>query len=198
MTRPPSTVCKPVEPSGHCRRRAGWLTTPSSTGVTTDRSTNTADTTMLDGLLHGGCKWISGVAVDNDLFLPRHSMQLAIHPHRRFSRKCGGHNPRCPFLEVVRWWVLGGNGLLCRMPWLVHHIPPRQSTMLTQVGVCVCVCVCVHVCGGRGMYMGLARTMCDCCCLHASPILSIPSHHTTSVNSTTVAASMCPCRSSPW
>ncbi|EGD74107.1 hypothetical protein PTSG_06117 [Salpingoeca rosetta] len=65
---------------------ACWLTTPSSTGVTTDRSTNTADTTTLDELLHGGCKWISGVAADNGLFLPRHSMQLAIHPHRRSSR----------------------------------------------------------------------------------------------------------------
>ncbi|EGD81245.1 hypothetical protein PTSG_11281 [Salpingoeca rosetta] len=55
-------------------------------GVTTDRSTNTADTTMLGELQHGGCKWISGVAADNGLFLPRHSMQLAIHPHRRSSR----------------------------------------------------------------------------------------------------------------
>ncbi|EGD81319.1 hypothetical protein PTSG_13175, partial [Salpingoeca rosetta] len=54
--------------------------------TTTINSLQAADTTTLDELLHGGCKWISGVAVDKDLFLRRHSMQLAIHPHRRCSR----------------------------------------------------------------------------------------------------------------
>ncbi|EGD75349.1 hypothetical protein PTSG_06425 [Salpingoeca rosetta] len=78
MTRPPSTVCKLLEPSGHCRRRAGWLTAPSSTCVTTDRSTNTADTTTLGELLHGRCKWISGVAADNSYGIPCNSPSILI------------------------------------------------------------------------------------------------------------------------
>ena len=97
---------------------AGCLVTPSSTGVTTERSTNTADTTMLGGLRHGGCKWISGVAVDNSLFLSRHSMQLAIHPHRRSSRKRSGRNhvvrSRSGVVVSVGWQRLAVSHALAR------------------------------------------------------------------------------------
>ncbi|EGD72967.1 hypothetical protein PTSG_04697 [Salpingoeca rosetta] len=73
--------------------------------VTTDRSTSTTDTTTLGELLHGGCKWNSGVAVDNGLFLPRHFMQLAIHLHRRSSRNefhhRGGLHVSMPLFSMV-------------------------------------------------------------------------------------------------
>ncbi|EGD72571.1 hypothetical protein PTSG_12156, partial [Salpingoeca rosetta] len=89
---------------------------------------------MLGGLRHGGCKWISGVAADNDLFLPRHSMQLAIHPHRRFSRKCATRSAHTNRQYLV---TFRGTTKSARSDAMRNHLPKLHNGR----GI-VLVCAC--------------------------------------------------------
>ncbi|EGD80403.1 hypothetical protein PTSG_11047 [Salpingoeca rosetta] len=118
MTRPPSTVCKPC---GHCRRRVLWLATPSSMGVTIDRSTSTADTSTLGGLLHGGCKWISGVAADNGVF-----PATAFHATRHPSSSCDGIPCNSPSILIVDAAASAVGAAVLSVPE-VRRVPPAQA-----------------------------------------------------------------------
>ncbi|EGD79268.1 hypothetical protein PTSG_09686 [Salpingoeca rosetta] len=68
---------------------------------------HTANTTTLGELLHSGCKWISGVAADTGLFLPRHSMQprhpssSSMQPQVREFHHCDSLDVSMPRFSMV-------------------------------------------------------------------------------------------------